>query len=106
MTHPTLDAPIARYGLRPPSVIGRSCRGRSRIDPADGLHRPCHGTCDAFHPVIGRTDSRDRPGTWITFNVGDDPVLKDECTDVMGAFFQAGGRMIDCSPCTVLPSPS
>ncbi len=79
-------------------MIGRSCRGRSRIDPADGLHRPCHGTCDAFHPVIGRTDSRDRPGTWITFNVGDDPVLNDECTNVMGASFQAGGRMIDCSP--------
>ena len=37
-------------------------------------------------------------GTWITFNVGDDSVLRDECADVMAAFFQAGGRMIDCSP--------
>jgi len=37
-------------------------------------------------------------GTWITFNVGDDPKLKDECADVMAAFFAAGGRMIDCSP--------
>lgn len=42
-------------------------------------------------PVVGL-------GTWITFNVGDDPVLNDECADVMAAFFEAGGRMIDCSP--------
>ena len=37
-------------------------------------------------------------GTWITFNVGDDPVLRDECADVMAAFFEAGGRVIDSSP--------
>jgi diketogulonate reductase-like aldo/keto reductase len=37
-------------------------------------------------------------GTWITFNVGDDPVLRDECAAVMAAFFQAGGRVIDSSP--------
>ncbi len=37
-------------------------------------------------------------GTWITFNVGDDPVLRDECADVIAAFFEVGGRMIDSSP--------
>lgn len=37
-------------------------------------------------------------GTWITFNVGDDPELQAECTDVMAAFFAGGGRMIDSSP--------
>ena len=37
-------------------------------------------------------------GSWITFNVGDDPLLRDECAAVMGAFFAAGGAMIDCSP--------
>lgn len=42
-------------------------------------------------PVIGL-------GTWITFNVGDDPELRDECADVMAAFFEGGGRMIDSSP--------
>lgn len=42
-------------------------------------------------PVVGL-------GTWITFNVGDDPVLKDECTAVMAAFFDSGGRMVDSSP--------
>jgi diketogulonate reductase-like aldo/keto reductase len=42
-------------------------------------------------PVIGL-------GTWITFNVGDDPELRDECTQVMRAFFDRGGRVIDSSP--------
>lgn len=37
-------------------------------------------------------------GTWITFNVGNDTVLRDECAEVMAAFFEAGGRMIDSSP--------
>ena len=42
-------------------------------------------------PVVGL-------GTWITFNVGGDPALRDECAGVMAAFFEAGGRMIDSSP--------
>ena len=37
-------------------------------------------------------------GSWITFNVGDDPVLRDECAAVMAGFFESGGRLIDSSP--------
>ncbi len=37
-------------------------------------------------------------GTWITFNVGRDPRLRDESAAVMAAFFAAGGTMIDSSP--------
>jgi len=37
-------------------------------------------------------------GSWITFNVGNDMELRDQCADVMSAFFSAGGRMIDSSP--------
>ena len=37
-------------------------------------------------------------GTWITFNVGNDPVLRKESAAVMAAFFEAGGGMIDSSP--------
>jgi len=37
-------------------------------------------------------------GSWITFNVGDDPALRDECADVIAAFFASGGRVIDSSP--------
>jgi diketogulonate reductase-like aldo/keto reductase len=42
-------------------------------------------------PVVGL-------GSWITFNVGDDPELRDECAEVIRAFFLAGGGMIDSSP--------
>ena len=42
-------------------------------------------------PVVGL-------GTWITFNVGDDPELRDECAAVLRAFFREGGRLIDSSP--------
>lgn len=37
-------------------------------------------------------------GTWITFNIGGDPQLLDRSTEVMRAFFEAGGRVIDSSP--------
>ena len=37
-------------------------------------------------------------GTWITFNVGRDPALRAERTQVMRAFFARGGGMIDSSP--------
>lgn len=45
-------------------------------------------------------------GTWITFNVGNDPTLLDECTAVMAAFFEAGGRMIDSSPMYASSQPT
>ena len=37
-------------------------------------------------------------GSWITFNVGDDPLLRAECRAVMAAFFEAGGGIVDSSP--------
>ena len=37
-------------------------------------------------------------GSWITFNVGDDVAARNSCAEVMGAFFQGGGRLIDSSP--------
>jgi diketogulonate reductase-like aldo/keto reductase len=42
-------------------------------------------------PVVGL-------GSWITFNVGNDPVARDGCAEVMRNFVEAGGRMIDSSP--------
>ncbi len=42
-------------------------------------------------PVVGL-------GTWITFNVGADPVARESCAQVVRAFFESGGRMIDSSP--------
>ncbi|RTR01074.1 aldo/keto reductase [Halomonas nitroreducens] len=58
---------------------------------ADGiLTREVPATGEAL-PLVGL-------GSWITFNVGDDPLLLEECTAVMAAFFAGGGRMIDSSP--------
>jgi diketogulonate reductase-like aldo/keto reductase len=54
------------------------------------LTRPIPSSNEAL-PLVGL-------GSWITFNVGDDPVARDACAAVMRAFFEAGGRMIDSSP--------
>jgi diketogulonate reductase-like aldo/keto reductase len=54
------------------------------------MRRPIPSTREEL-PIVGL-------GTWITFNVGNDPVLRDESAGVMAAFFAAGGRMIDSSP--------
>lgn len=42
-------------------------------------------------PVIGM-------GSWITFDVGDDTAARAQRTEVLKAFFAAGGGMIDSSP--------
>ena len=37
-------------------------------------------------------------GSWITFNVGEDPLLRAECRAAMAAFFEEGGGIVDSSP--------
>ena len=37
-------------------------------------------------------------GSWITFNVGNDPAARARCADVMREFFARGGQLIDSSP--------
>ena len=54
------------------------------------LTRPIPSSGEAI-PLVGL-------GSWITFNVGNDPPARDACAEVMRAFFAAGGRMIDSSP--------
>jgi diketogulonate reductase-like aldo/keto reductase len=54
------------------------------------ITRPIPSTGETL-PVVGL-------GSWITFNVGDDIAARDACAEVMRAFFEAGGRMIDSSP--------
>src|SRR5918995_905355 len=61
-----------------------------RAQASQVLARPIPSTGETI-PAIGL-------GTWITFNIGDDPVLRDECATVMAAFFESGGRLIDSSP--------
>lgn len=49
-------------------------------------------------PVSGERLPAIGMGTWITFNVGDDAALRDQRSQVLQAFFDAGGGMIDSSP--------
>jgi diketogulonate reductase-like aldo/keto reductase len=57
---------------------------------ADAVSKAIPATGERI-PVIGM-------GTWRTFNVGSDPVLRDARTEVLKAFFDAGGGMVDNSP--------
>jgi diketogulonate reductase-like aldo/keto reductase len=70
----TLSGLVAPLAAQAPQVLMRPIPSSGETIPAVGL------------------------GTWITFNVGDDPVLRDECAAVMAALFESGGRMIDSSP--------
>ena len=54
------------------------------------LTRPIPGSGEAL-PVIGM-------GSWITFDVGRDQSARDQRVEVLRAFFEAGGAMIDSSP--------
>jgi diketogulonate reductase-like aldo/keto reductase len=60
-------------------------------DPTKGLHTKRIPSTGEALPVVGL-------GTWITFNVGNDPQARDARTEVVRAFFEAGGGMIDSSP--------
>jgi diketogulonate reductase-like aldo/keto reductase len=91
--------------MRPetPALSRRALLGALAATAAAKLFRPFPGLAQASLttkpipstgerlPVVGL-------GTWITFNVGDDAELRDECAAVMKAFFAAGGSLIDSSP--------
>jgi diketogulonate reductase-like aldo/keto reductase len=58
--------------------------------PAAVLTRKIPSSGEAI-PVMGM-------GSWGTFNVGDDQSARDNCTRVLKAFLDAGGRLVDSSP--------
>jgi diketogulonate reductase-like aldo/keto reductase len=76
-----LAAGLAGAVLRPFEAFARTAAPLTKPIPSTGEQLPLVGL-----------------GTWITFNVGDDPELREECAAVMRAFFAGGGRLIDSSP--------
>jgi diketogulonate reductase-like aldo/keto reductase len=74
--------------LLPGAVLSRLAAAQPA--PVPPLTRPIASSGEAL-PVVGL-------GSWITFNVGHDPAARAACAEVMRAFFEAGGRMIDSSP--------
>ncbi|HVO87479.1 MAG TPA: aldo/keto reductase, partial [Casimicrobiaceae bacterium] len=76
-----IAAAAAGAALAPSRVLGQGGAILTRPIPSTGERLPLVGL-----------------GSWITFNVGDDPVALDVCTEVMRNFVDAGGRLIDSSP--------
>ena len=70
--------------------------GAALVAPALGA--AAGGALSKRVPATGELVPAVGLGSWITFNVGDDPLLRAECRAVMAAFFEAGGGMIDSSP--------
>ena len=77
----TLAAAGVSLFARPSLTFGQSRAILTRPIPSSGEQLP----------VVGL-------GSWITFNVGNDPVARDACAEVMKNFVEAGGRVIDSSP--------
>ncbi|WP_290612861.1 aldo/keto reductase [Arsukibacterium sp. UBA3155] len=86
-----LGAAVAA-GLLPslPVVATPALVSAADKSPAVLLRKPI-GKQGNTLPVIGM-------GTWRTFNVGSDPKLLDARTQVVKAFFELGGGLIDSSP--------
>jgi len=78
------------YGLRPARAFAYPPPEGTRPGPLVTRPIPSSQTGESL-PLIGL-------GSWITFNVGDDPAGRDSCAAVMRAFFADGGRAIDSSP--------
>lgn len=67
--------------LSPSAALAQETKGAMKKIPSSGEELP----------VIGM-------GTWRTFNVGGDTVLRDARTEVLKTFFAHGGGMVDNSP--------
>jgi diketogulonate reductase-like aldo/keto reductase len=76
-----IGAGATALGFSPTLGLAQEAKGAMKKIPSSGEEIP----------VIGM-------GTWRTFNVGSDTVLRDRCTEVLKTFFAQGGRMIDNSP--------
>jgi diketogulonate reductase-like aldo/keto reductase len=64
--------------------------GRAAAAPGPILTKPIPATGEQL-PVVGM-------GSWITFDVGDDPAARAQRVEVLRAFFEGGGALIDSSP--------
>jgi diketogulonate reductase-like aldo/keto reductase len=86
--------PLSRRALLASSAaMSAAALLRPSMAAAEGpspLAKPIPATRERL-PAIGL-------GTWITFNVGDDALARNTCAEVMRAFFDGGGRLIDSSP--------
>jgi len=96
MTHPHLDR---RTLLRLGGAVGAAwCLSAHAQTPAEATAPASPVPRPAPTLAGGGALPRVGLGSWITFNVGNDAAARVQCTDVVAAFFAAGGRLIDSSP--------
>jgi diketogulonate reductase-like aldo/keto reductase len=88
--HPDPASPPRRRWLAASALMAALPSLASAQAPSPVITRRIPSTGETL-PVVGL-------GTWITFNVGPDPVARNACAEVVRAFFEAGGRLIDSSP--------
>jgi diketogulonate reductase-like aldo/keto reductase len=86
-TNPTRRAVIRAIAASAAAAMFRPLSALAHSAP---ITRPIPSSGEQL-PVVGL-------GTWITFNVGDDVELREECAAVLRAFFREGGGVIDSSP--------
>ncbi len=72
------------------AVSALATLGMPRVSAASPLERTIPSSGVAL-PAIGM-------GTWLTFNVGDDPQALATRTEIVRTFLDAGGTLIDSSP--------
>jgi len=94
--HPLSPAPVAPDRRRWLAAAGLLAglpgwSVRATAQPAQRLLTRAVPASGEALPVVGL-------GSWITFNVGNDPVALDARAEVVRAFFAEGGRLIDSSP--------
>jgi diketogulonate reductase-like aldo/keto reductase len=86
-THPNRTRRRLLASLAAAPLLGPAL---AQAQPARPATRAIPSSGEAI-PLVGL-------GSWITFNVGNDRAARDASAEVMRAFFQAGGRLIDSSP--------
>ena len=76
---------LAALALAPPVGSARAAAGSEHIG-----RKAIPGTEEPV-PIIGM-------GTWITFDVGNNPALRDHRLELLRTFFDMGGAIVDSSP--------
>ncbi|MBW4935835.1 aldo/keto reductase [Marinobacter sp. F4206] len=82
-------------------LIGAGLSGLALHAPgllADAENAPDSALISRAIPSTGERIPAIGMGTWITFNVGNDPYLIEQRTKVLKTFFDNGGSVVDCSP--------
>ena len=83
--------------LKRRTLVGAGVAGLA-LGTLPAAWRTATATADTAPPATGLALPKVGLGTWITFNVGNDPRLRARSVEVMRTFFAEGGGMIDSSP--------